>query len=181
VALAADDDVVQELHAEQVSGAAGLPGEANVLRRRRWVARGVVVHEDDRRRAAGDRPAEAVRQADRRGVQPALVDELRADDMVLRVEQDDAQLLLRQVGELRAEVPGDVGRAAQHLVAGPDPQAAHLVAVDELGQEPQVLAHEVQQLGRVGRQEADLLRVGGAGHAARSALAGPTSQATGAW
>ena len=34
---------------------------------------------------------------------------------------------------------------------------------------------------RVRRQEADLLGVGGALHAARSALAGPTSQATGAW
>src|SRR4051794_32562375 len=95
VALAADDDMVEELHAEQVPGPAGLPGEPHVLRRRRWIARGVVVHQDDRRRAAGDRLPEAVRQADRRGVQPALVDELRADDMVLRIEQDDAQLLLR--------------------------------------------------------------------------------------
>src|SRR5436309_11718500 len=53
-ALVADDEVVDQLDVENASGLHELPGGLDVLRRRRWVAAGVVVAEDEGGAVADD-------------------------------------------------------------------------------------------------------------------------------
>jgi len=106
------------------------------------------VEEDDRRGARGRRGAKYFTRVDDAGVERADRNERRPQNAVLRVEQEDAEMLDGPRAELRHEHLGDVTRGADlHAFAPP----AHQRATARL--------HRGNQLGRP--------RATDAGHAAK--------------
>ena len=112
VGVVADDEVVEQLDVEQAAGGERLGGQVEVVRRRRRVARRMVVDEDDAGRVEPDRVAEELADPDQRRRHVALVDRRDAQDVVLRVEHHDPQLLALEPAHLEDQPVGDVVRAA---------------------------------------------------------------------
>ena len=71
-----------------------LLGHLDIGARRRRVARGVIVHEHDRRGRQLERPLHHLAHIDRRVIDGALLLHLVGDDLVALVEEQDAELLL---------------------------------------------------------------------------------------
>ena len=118
VRVVADDEVVEQLDVEQPAGRQRLGGQVEVVRRRRRVARRVVVDEDDAGRVEPDRVAEELADPDQRRRHVALVDGRHAQDVVLRVEHHDPQLLALEPAHLEDQPVGHVVRAADRPARG---------------------------------------------------------------
>ena len=114
----ADDEVVEQVDVEQAAGGEGLGRQVQVVGRRRRVARGVVVDHDHARGVEPDRVAEELADADERGADVALVDRRDAQDVVLRVEHHDAQLLAFQPTHLEDQPVGDIAGPADRPATG---------------------------------------------------------------
>ena len=93
MALAADDDVVVDGDAERPRRIDDLLRHVDVGARRRRIAGGVVVHEDDRRGRQLQRPLDHLAHIDRRVIDGALLLHLVGDQLVPLVEEQDAELL----------------------------------------------------------------------------------------
>ena len=78
----------------------------------------MVVDEDEPGRADPDRIPEELADPHQRRGHVALVDGLDAQDVVLRVEQDDAQLLALEAAHLEDEPIGDVARSTDRPAPG---------------------------------------------------------------
>src|SRR5581483_1425359 len=94
VSLVADDQVIEDIDVEHLAGLGDLASNLNVLVRGGGVAARVVVYDDKRRGVLANRLAEQLGHAHDRGVQTAAVDRGRRQDLVLRIEQHHAQMLL---------------------------------------------------------------------------------------
>ena len=97
VAFLADDDVVVHGNAERLRHVDDRLRHLDVGVRRRWVARGVIVDEDDRGRRKLQRPLDHLARIDRRVVHGADLLQFVDDQLVALVEEQHAELLL--VGE----------------------------------------------------------------------------------
>ena len=112
VAVAADNDVVEDLDVEELAGFDEHLGDADVLGAGRGVAAGVVVDDDDGGGQAADRFTEDLADAHDGGVEAAGIDGVDTANEVLGVEQNDAQVLDFEQGHFEHEDVGDViGRA----------------------------------------------------------------------
>ena len=108
----ADDQVVEDLDVEEAPGGERLGRQVQVVRRRGRVARRVVVDQDDASRVEPDRVAEQLTDTNQRRGHVALVDRRDAQDVVLRVEHDHAQLLALETAHLEDQPVCHVVRAA---------------------------------------------------------------------
>ena len=112
VAVAADNDVVEDLDVEEAAGFDDHLGDADVFGAGRGVAAGVVVDDDDGGGEAADRLTEDLADAHDGGVEAAGVDGVDMAGEVLGVEDHDAQLFDFEEGHFEHEDVGDViGRA----------------------------------------------------------------------
>ena len=102
------------------------------------------MQEDNRGRSRAHGFSEAVGEPDDRLVDAALVQEAGADHVVLRVEQHYADLFLGEIGELRAEVRRQIGWALDLPAVAGRVGMSDLVRRRELGEQPKVLAHQVE-------------------------------------
>ena len=101
---AADDDVIVHGDAERLAGADDLPSDGDVGLGRGGVARGMVVHEDQRRCAELQRAFDDLAGVDRRVVDRAALLLLVLEQRVLAVEEEDVELLDLAVGDIRPAV-----------------------------------------------------------------------------
>ena len=113
--VVANDHVVQDLDSKQEPGLAGVVCEPHVVGRGTWITRRMVVDQDDRRGSAPDSLAEAIGKADGHLGLAALVDQRGVDETAAPIEQDNTELLLRQIGHFGAEVGRDVRRRAEPM------------------------------------------------------------------
>src|SRR5260221_899527 len=90
MALLAENDVVEQLDIQQLASLAQLLSRADVLRRGGRVARGMVVHDEDRGAGARDGWLVDLGYAHDAGVDRALIDGMLADDAVLGVQTEHA-------------------------------------------------------------------------------------------
>ena len=165
----ADDEVVEQGDVEQPAGGERLRGQVQVVGRRRRVAARVVVDEDDARRVEPDRVAEQLADPDQRRADVALVDRRDAQDVVLRVEEDDAQLLALEAAHLEDEPVGDVARAADRPAAG-----------RPVGEQPPTeleRRHELGGLRRADARDAGQLELARAGEAGQPVVRASASAA----
>src|SRR5439155_19030967 len=93
MAVAPDDDMVVQYHAERGRCSFDVLGYGDVGLRRGWVARGVVVHQDQCRGAEIERALDDLARVDRRMVDRAALLALVFDQYVLAVEEQDVELL----------------------------------------------------------------------------------------
>src|SRR6266550_3339458 len=114
----ADDEVVEQIDVEQAACSEGLGRQVEVVRRRRRVARRVVVDEDEPGRVEPDGVPEELPDADERGRHVALVDGSHPKHDVLRVQEDDPQLLALEAAHLEDKPIRDVGRGPDRPAAG---------------------------------------------------------------
>jgi hypothetical protein len=87
----ADDDVVVHGDAERLGGADDVLGDGDVGLRGGRVARGVVVHQDERRGAQLQRALDHLAGIDRRVVDSAALLLLMRDQRVLAVEEEEVE------------------------------------------------------------------------------------------
>ena len=92
MAVLADDDVVEHLDAERPRHLHDLPGHLHIGLRRRRIARGMIVHQDERGGRQFERALDHLARIDRRVVDRALLQHLVGDQLVLLVEEQDAEL-----------------------------------------------------------------------------------------
>ena len=88
---AADDDVIEQFHFEQLSGPDEIARGANVRLAGRWVAAGMTVHEDDGRGRADDGCTIGFPGMDEQRVERAGADQHVALDVPAGVEQQNVQ------------------------------------------------------------------------------------------
>ena len=112
----ADDDVVDQFDLQQATGLDQLLRDVGVVLRGRRVAAGVVVADDDARAVAGDGGPEDLRHAQHRVVHRSPVAADVAHHLVLAVQQQDAHLLVVQVGHLHHYQVGRVVRRADAVL-----------------------------------------------------------------
>src|SRR6266851_1602915 len=150
--------------------------QLDVVRRRVRVARGVAMDENKSCRGATNSIPKTLGEANRGLGLATLIDERRVDEPVAAIEQDDSELLLRQMRHFRAQIRGDVGGPTKSGPADRRSQPNRLAASGQSGQEPPIFAQGPHQ-----RAEVALVRV--CAHAARCWPARPwrsKSHATGA-
>ena len=92
-----------------------LLGDPTVVGTRRGIAAGMVVHEDDGRRALCNRLTENFARVNKRGVQDAAGDADIARQPVLRIQNRHMKLLDRQILERRCERAPHIAWCAQRL------------------------------------------------------------------
>src|SRR5690606_37629432 len=97
----ADDDVIEDRDPHHPAGFGELPGDRPVLGRGERVAGRVVVPEDEGGRVLDAGGLEGLARVDDGRVERAAGDEDLPQDRMLRVEQEDAELLLRRVPQRR--------------------------------------------------------------------------------
>ena len=135
------------------------PRDVDVVRARRRVTRRVVVDDDEVGDGLDDRRAQHLGEPDDRRVAVAEVDHPLADDTVAAVEQQHAQLLLRERRHLRPQQALHVlGRADDRSVRFAVGPRLDLVAHRQLAQDVEVAAKRREQR----------VRVPGGGHALTS-------------
>src|SRR5438093_1444596 len=111
-AVVAEDDVVEELNAEESAALVEAEGDAAVFGAGAGVAAGVVVDDDDGGGAGDDGVFEHLARVDEAAVKDADGDDAGLHHAVLGVEQEAAEVLLLQVAHLGHEEVGDVLRGA---------------------------------------------------------------------
>src|SRR3954471_17826252 len=104
--VVADHDVIQGIEGQETSRGGRPGGEVEVLGRRRRVARGMVVDEDDPRGVEADGVAEQLPDPDQRRRDVADVHAGHTLHDVLRVEAEHAQLLSLEPAHLGQEPVG---------------------------------------------------------------------------
>ena len=114
---APDDNVVHHGDPQEITCLGRFFREVHIGVGRGRVAGGVVMNQDDRFGASSHRLAEAVGEPDDGRVAAALIDEGHTEHVVLHVEHDDAELLLRQVDQFGTEIARDVYRIADDAAA----------------------------------------------------------------
>src|SRR3954471_15492466 len=92
MAIAADDDVVVDGDAELLACLDDPAGHVDIGHRRSRIAGRVVVHEHDGARGKLERPLDHLARIDGRVVDRALLLHLIGDELVLAVEEQDAEL-----------------------------------------------------------------------------------------
>src|SRR3972149_2566710 len=106
--IVADHEVVQDADVEEPACGQGLGRQMEVIRRGRGgTARGVVEEDDARGREPDGVPTQ-LPDPDNRRAEVALIGRYDALDDVLRVEDDDAQLLALEAPHLEHEPVGDI-------------------------------------------------------------------------
>src|SRR6185437_3518307 len=85
-AVAAEDDMVEHLDLEHLAGADEIARESHIGFGWRWVAAGMIVHEDDRRRARADGGFKDFARMDQNRVERALRNFIHADEFASGVE-----------------------------------------------------------------------------------------------
>ena len=98
--VAADDDVVEEVDAQQLAGPLEFARGPDVLWAGGGIARRVVVRHDEVGQAIHDGGPQHLGGADGAFADRALVDDALPREVVPLVEQQDAELFLRQVRHL---------------------------------------------------------------------------------
>ncbi len=93
ISLGADDDVVEHLDAEQISGFAEAAREGDVFGARLWPTGGVVVDEDHRGRGVADQGSEDRGGVDGAGDQVAGRQTQRSGGSMLGIERDREEVL----------------------------------------------------------------------------------------
>src|SRR3990172_6277488 len=106
--IVADHEVVQDADVEEPARGQGLGRQMEVIRRGRGVTAWVVVDEDDARGREPDGVPKQLPDPDNRRAEVALIGRNDALDDVLRVEDDDAQLLALEAPHLENEPVGDI-------------------------------------------------------------------------
>ncbi len=107
-----DDEVVEQLDVQQPAGRQRRRGQVEIVRGGCRVAAWMVMHEDDSRCIESDGIAIQLPHPHERRADVALVDRGDPQDVVLRVEQDDAELLALQAAHLQDQPVREVARAA---------------------------------------------------------------------
>ncbi len=126
IAISRHDDVIRDGDAEQYAGIDEAVRELQVLRRRLGITAGVIVNEDDLRRATPKRGREDLAGVHEAGGQGPLRDALEPDGSRPSVEHEHPEGLHRKRTEPRPKVRGDVsglgdpGRQRRGLGEGPD-------------------------------------------------------------
>ena len=87
VARVTDDEVIEDVDAEEFASSRKASRDLVVLRTRRRVAAGVIVREDDRRRVRENRRFEHFARVNDRAVERATTDLVIADHLMLRRKQ----------------------------------------------------------------------------------------------
>ena len=113
VTLGADDDVVEDLDAEQIAGVAEAPGEGHVLGARLGMSRGVVVDEDHRRRRVTNERSKDARGLHRTRDEAAGREAQGAGGTVFGVEWDRDEVLDLFAREAGAQRGVDVAAGDQ--------------------------------------------------------------------
>lgn len=110
--------MIEEADADELAGLGHASGEGQILRARRWVARGMGVEEDETVGAAQESPLDDRPRLDRRAAQGAAEDVALADQAVADVEIKGAHDLLVFLGVAEGEVRGDGFRSVQEVTPG---------------------------------------------------------------
>src|ERR1019366_2764210 len=101
------------------AGSECLRGQVEVVRRRRWIARWMVMDEDDPRGVEPNRIAIELAHPNEARADVALVDGRNAEHGVLRVEQDDPQLLALEATHLQNQPLSHIARRPDRPAARP--------------------------------------------------------------
>ena len=117
VPLAADDQVVVHGDAERLADLDDGLRHLDVGARGRRVAGGMVVHEDDGGRGKLERAADHLARIDRRVVDRAGLLHLVGEELVLLVEEEDAELLALLVGHGGAAIVEKRRPGGEHACA----------------------------------------------------------------
>ena len=112
-----DDQVIQQPDVQQAAGGQCLRGKVEVVWTGCWVSRRMVVNQDDAGRVEPDGVAIQLPDPHQGGRHVALVDGLDAQDVVLGVQDHDAQLLAFQPPHLEDEAVRHVARGADRPTA----------------------------------------------------------------
>ena len=97
---------------QQRTGLGHLLRQLDILGRGGRIAARVVVHQHQRGTVLANRLSEELADADDSRIQAAAIDVVRANNMVLGVEQEDAKMLLAKRAHLSLDQVGDVERRA---------------------------------------------------------------------
>ena len=108
-----DDDVIEHGNPEEFSGSNKTLRDRIVLGARKRVARGMVMQHDEGRGVRDDRHLIKLPWMDERGVQGPCGHHVKAERLVLGVEQDDDNLLAVEGREVSAKRPHDSFRVGQ--------------------------------------------------------------------
>ena len=144
MALAAHDDVVVNCQPQPLSGVNDPPGHLDVGEGRVRIARWMVVDQHDGRSAQLERALDDLAGVDGRMVYGAFLLNLVGNQLVLLVEEEDAELFVVAEGHGGAHivedgVPGAEHRTVQHLAA----HQPHGGGMDDLDFGGHGLAHAV--------------------------------------
>src|ERR1700730_4669580 len=114
VPSAADDQVIVHGHAERLGGFDDIFGDGDVRLGRSRVARGVVVHQDQRRGLEFERPLDHFAGIDRCVIYRSALLLLMLDQYVLAVEEQDVKLLDLAMGDICRAVIDELVPGADH-------------------------------------------------------------------
>ena len=137
--------MIEDVDTEQRASLACLVGQLDVVRRRSRVARRVAMDENKSCRGAANSLPKTLGEANRRLGLATLIDERRVDEPVAAIEQNDSELLLRQMRHFRAQKRGDVGGPTKSGAADGRSQPNRLAASGQSGQEPPIFAQGPHQ------------------------------------